>query len=111
MTAVLAMFARDANVDLKLQLMVVPSVDLRWSIASEPARSQSLEMYPSITEFAAMPWGPSSRMHWFMDHWIGLDQGQSELTKAACRCTIAKEYDYSTSRRCCPRLESLAHIR
>jgi acetyl esterase/lipase len=76
MTAVLAMFARDAKIDLKLQLMVVPSVDLRWSIASEPARSASLTRYPSITEFAAMPWGPPGRMHWFMDHWIGLDQGQ-----------------------------------
>jgi acetyl esterase/lipase len=78
MSAVLAIFARDARIDLKLQLMVVPSVDLRWSIASEPARSESLIRYPSITEFAAMPWGPPARMHWFMDHWIGLDQGQCQ---------------------------------
>jgi hypothetical protein len=97
MTAVLAMFARDAKLDLKLQLMVVPSVDLRWSIASEPARSQSLEMYPSITEFTAMPWGPASRMHWFMDYWIGLDQGQSERTLRRCQCIHAKMCNYSTS--------------
>jgi hypothetical protein len=101
MTAVLAMFARDATIDLKLQLMVVPSVDLRWSIASEPARSQSLEMYPSITEFAAMPWGPASRMHWFMDYWIGLDQGEPGRTQRRYQCIYAKRYKHSTSRHCC----------
>lgn len=76
MTAVLAQFARAEKIDLKLQLMIVPSVDLRWDIASEPIRSESLKKYPSVTEFANVPWAPRQRMAWFMDHWLGTDQGE-----------------------------------
>lgn len=75
MTAVLAHFARDEKIDLKLQLMVVPSVDLRWEIAAEPLRSQVLAGYPSVSLFANAPWGPRSRMKWFMDYWIGTSRG------------------------------------
>lgn len=76
MTAVLAQFARAEKIDLKLQLMIVPSVDLRWDIASEPDRSESLKRYPSVSTYANVPWGPRQRMTWFMDHWLGTDQGE-----------------------------------
>ncbi|SPN99282.1 related to esterase/lipase [Cephalotrichum gorgonifer] len=71
MTAVMAHFARDEKIDLKLQLMIVPSVDLRWEIAAEPLKSDVTARYPSVTLFADNPWSPRGRMKWFMDHWIG----------------------------------------
>lgn len=63
MTAVLSQFARDENIPLKLQLMVVPSVDLRWEIAEEPQKSEVAAKYPSVALFAANPWGPQSPPH------------------------------------------------
>lgn len=78
MATVLSMFARQERINLKLQLMVVPSVDLRWEVASEPARSESLKMYPCIAQFANMPWGPRTRYTWFLKHWLGEDQGESD---------------------------------
>lgn len=79
MTAVLSQFARDERIPLKLQLMVVPFVDLRWEIAEEPLKSEVAAKYPSVTLFADNPWGPRSRMTWFMDYWIGTDKGRSRL--------------------------------
>lgn len=75
MTAVLAQFAHKENIELKLQLMVVPSLDLRWEIAAEPVRSESEAKYPSVVKYSDSPWGPRHRMKWFMDHWVGTDQG------------------------------------
>ncbi|KAK5110938.1 hypothetical protein LTR62_005476 [Meristemomyces frigidus] len=70
MTAVMSHMARDEGVDLKLALMVVPSTDLRWSIASEPLRSEVASRYPSISLVENNPWGPRGRMSWFMDYWV-----------------------------------------
>ncbi|KAK3619755.1 hypothetical protein LTR56_023840 [Elasticomyces elasticus] len=66
MSAVMSHMARDDGVHLKLALMVVPSVDLRWSIAEEPIRSQVRSEYPSVDMVSNNPWGPEKRMDWFM---------------------------------------------
>ncbi|KAJ9624378.1 hypothetical protein H2204_010831 [Knufia peltigerae] len=71
MAAVLSLMARDeGGPDLKLALMVVPSVDFRWSIAPEPLKSEVATEYPSVELFAHNPWGPRGRMDWFMDYWV-----------------------------------------
>lgn len=47
-SAVLAHMARDAGLLVKLALMVVPSTEFRWLIATEPRRSEVAEKYPRI---------------------------------------------------------------
>ena len=76
MTAVLAQFAKQESIRLKLQLMIVPSLDLRRELSSEPLRSETQKLYPSAAEFAQAPWGPSSRLTWFLNNWVGTDQGR-----------------------------------
>lgn len=78
MTAVMSHIAKNEGVDFKLALMVVPSVDLRWSIAEEPDRSHIAKGYPSVSMVEHNPWGPRSRMDWFMDHWIPQGTGSSQ---------------------------------
>lgn len=78
MAAVLSLMARDEGLDLKLALMVVPSVDLRWSIAPEPLKSEVAIKYPSVELFENNPWGPRGRMDWFMDYWVPNTDGTYE---------------------------------
>lgn len=33
-------------------------------------RSEVAKQYPSVSMVEHNPWGPRSRMDWFMDHWI-----------------------------------------
>ncbi|KAF7190095.1 Arylesterase [Pseudocercospora fuligena] len=70
MSAVLSHFAKDEGIMLKLALLVVPSVDLRWSIAEEPTKSEVAAKYPSVALSESFPWGPRSRVDWFMSYWI-----------------------------------------
>lgn len=78
MSAVMSHFARDEGVGLKLVLMVVPSTDLRWSIAEEPLRTKVASKYPSVGLVENSPWGPRSRMTWFMNYWIPKCDGVRE---------------------------------
>lgn len=86
MTAVLSQFAKQENIKLKLQLMIVPSLDFRPELSSEPLRSETKKLYPSVTEFAQAPWGPSSRLTWFLNNWVGTEQGTLQTRG---RCTWA----------------------
>lgn len=70
MTAVLSHMARDAGLELKLALMIVPSTDFRWLIAAEPLRSDIAEQYPSTVLYKDAPWGGLKREQWFLDYWI-----------------------------------------
>jgi hypothetical protein len=70
MSAVLAHMARDAGLDLRLVLMVVPSTDFRWLIAPEPLRSAVAKSYPSTLLYKDAPWGGLLREQWFLDYWI-----------------------------------------
>ncbi|THY19388.1 hypothetical protein D6D01_07073 [Aureobasidium pullulans] len=79
MSAVLSHMARDAGLELKLALMVVPSTDFRWLIAEEPLRSAVAGMYPSTTLYKEAPWGGLRREQWFLDYWI-----PTGIRQAAC---------------------------
>lgn len=70
MSAVMSHMARDEGVHLKLALLVVPSTDIRWSIASPYERSAVAKLYPSVALVENNPWGPRGRMDWFMNYWI-----------------------------------------
>ncbi|CAD0084064.1 unnamed protein product, partial [Aureobasidium vineae] len=80
MSAVLSHMARDAGLELKLALMVVPSTDFRWLIAQEPLRSEVAKKYPSTVLYKEAPWGGLKREQWFLDYWIpkGLREGACE---------------------------------
>jgi acetyl esterase/lipase len=70
MSAVMSHIARDEGVNLKLALLVVPSTDIRWAIGEPSDQSAIAQLYPSIALVEKNPWGPRSRMNWFMDYWI-----------------------------------------
>jgi hypothetical protein len=35
-----------------------------------------VKKYPSVAMVEHNPWGPKSRMDWFMNHWIPKDTGK-----------------------------------
>lgn len=70
MSAVLSHMARDAGIELKLALLVVPSTDFRWLIAEEPLRSAVAKLYPSVAQYKDAPWGGLKREQWFLNYWI-----------------------------------------
>jgi hypothetical protein len=70
MSAVISHMARDAGLELRLALMVVPSTDFRWLIAPEPVRAEVAKQYPSTVLYKNAPWGGLKREQWFLDYWI-----------------------------------------
>ncbi|CAA9956767.1 fungal specific transcription factor domain protein [Pyrenophora teres f. maculata] len=84
MSAVLSHMARDAGMDLRLALLVVPSTDFRWLIAEEPVRSDVARSYPSTALYKDAPWGGLKREQWFLNYWIPAD-----IRKAACKDWVA----------------------
>ncbi|KAI1588660.1 Aes Esterase lipase [Pyrenophora tritici-repentis] len=98
MSAVLSHMARDAGIDLRLALLVVPSTDFRWLIAEEPVRSNVARLYPSTALYKDAPWGGLKREQWFLDYWIPAD-----IRKEACE-------DWAASRNTRAPAASAAHI-
>lgn len=80
MTAVLSHFARDAGVDLKLQLMIVPAIDMRYCMLEERLSQQNCG-YQSAIDLQDAPWGPLKREQWFLKYWIGGDRGKISTLK------------------------------
>lgn len=74
MTAVMAHFARDEEIELKLQLMTVAATDYR-QVPLEGSNIDPSCPYESFIKYKDVPWGPLGRLQWFMDHWIGTDAG------------------------------------
>ena len=77
--AVLAHLARDepSMPQLKLQILVVPCVDARWTPIEGSADPEvPYETYKTC-EFA--PCLPLQRMRWFMKLWLGDDPGEISL--------------------------------
>lgn len=91
MTAVMSHMAKAEGVNLKLALMVVPSTDLRWSIGEEPLKSEVAKKYPSVAMVEHNPWGPKSRMDWFMDHWIPKGTGEQRGREHGMVKTLADD--------------------
>ncbi len=79
LAAVLAHLARDEKdmPPLKLQLLVVPSVDGRFiPLEGSPDPAVPYKTYISC-EYA--PCLPMNRMRWFSRHWLGSDVGMSPI--------------------------------
>lgn len=81
MSAVMAHWARDEGIDIKLQLLVVGAFDFRQvpetgkSFHDDEELANSVQ-YKSFVFFQDLPWGPLGRMQWFVDYWIGTDPGK-----------------------------------
>ena len=78
MSAVMAHFARDEGIDIKLQLLVVGAFDFR----QVPATGKGIDnpvSYESFSTYQDVPWGPLGRLQWFMDQWVGTDPGEYYL--------------------------------
>lgn len=74
MSAVMAHFARDEGVDLKLQLLVVPATDMRYCSRRLPLKKTTCP-YESVLLYHNVPWGPLGREQWFLKYWLGENDG------------------------------------
>ena len=81
MGAVLAHFARDKGLKLKLQLLTVPATDMRYCPTSVDGELDiETCKYPSVVFCADAPWGPVGRESWFLNYFIGTEPGTLDLT-------------------------------
>lgn len=74
MAGVLAHFARDEGVELKLHLMVVPATDMRYCLKGLELGDAGCA-YESVLKYHDAPWGPLGREKWFVKYWLGDDVG------------------------------------
>jgi acetyl esterase/lipase len=74
MSAVLAHFARDEEIDLKLHLMIVPATDMRYCLKGSKLDESNCP-YQSVHLFHDVPWGPLGREQWFLKYWLGDTRG------------------------------------
>lgn len=74
MSAVMAHFARDEGVKLKLQLLVVPATDMRYCLRNLTLDSTTCP-YESVLSYHDVPWGPLAREQWFLKYWLGENDG------------------------------------
>ncbi|CAL5869776.1 uncharacterized protein PFLUO_LOCUS4006 [Penicillium psychrofluorescens] len=77
MSAVMAHFARDEEVDLKLQLLIVPATDMRYCLRNRTLNRATCP-YESVFLYHDAPWGPLAREQWFLQHWLGDDNDKQE---------------------------------
>ncbi|KAL3425242.1 hypothetical protein PVAG01_04523 [Phlyctema vagabunda] len=74
MAAVLAHFARDKGIKLKLQLLTVPATDMRYCpIVVDGDLDVEACQYESVKFCADAPWGPVGRESWFLNYFIGTE--------------------------------------
>ncbi|KAL5338358.1 Alpha/Beta hydrolase protein [Aspergillus crustosus] len=91
-TGVLAHFARDSTpqINLKLQLMIVPATDMRYVPLSvtdaEPLMPETCQ-YPSAVFCSELPWSPLARESWFLNYYIGTDPEERERILSDWRMT------------------------
>jgi acetyl esterase/lipase len=76
MSAVLAHFARDEGIDLKLHMMIVPATDMRYCLKGLKLNESNCP-YQSVHLFHDVPWGPLGREQWFLKYWLGDTKGIS----------------------------------
>lgn len=76
MSAVLAHFARDEGIEIKLQLMVVPATDMRYCSPNITVLDAQNCPYESARMFQNLPWSPVGREQWFLKYWLGEDAGK-----------------------------------
>lgn len=71
MSAVLAHFARDEGVPIKLHLMIVPATDMRYCHRRITRLDETNCPYPSARTLQDLPWSPLGREQWFLKYWLG----------------------------------------
>lgn len=74
MSAVMAHFARDEGIELKLQLLVVPATDMRYCLRGLTLDNTTCP-YDSVLSYHDAPWGPLAREQWFLQYWLGDNDG------------------------------------
>ena len=76
MAAVIAHFARDQGLKLKLQLLTVPATDMRYCPTNVNGKLDvEACKYQSVVFCADAPWGPVGRESWFLNYFIGTEPG------------------------------------
>lgn len=78
MSAVLAHFARDEGISLRLHLMIVPATDMRYCLKGSTLSTENCP-YPSVHLFHDVPWGPLGREQWFLKYWLGDSRGMPSM--------------------------------
>lgn len=71
----LAHFARDERIDIKLHLMVVPATDMRYCSTKLEKLTPDNCPYESARLLGDLPWSPLGREQWFLKYWLGEDPG------------------------------------
>ena len=75
MSAVMAHFARDEGIDIKLHLMIVPATDMRYCSLNIKELTPDNCPYESARLFQNLKWSPLGREQWFLKYWLGEDPG------------------------------------
>ncbi|KAM0227417.1 hypothetical protein ACHAPO_011542 [Fusarium lateritium] len=78
MSAVLAHFARDEGIDIKLHLMIVPAIDMRYCNPKMKQLTTENCPYESVLQLQNVPWGPLGREQWFLKYWVSQDADKLE---------------------------------
>ncbi|PVI05978.1 hypothetical protein DM02DRAFT_724747 [Periconia macrospinosa] len=93
MSAVLAHFARDEGIDLKLHMMIVPATDMRYCLPGLELNKLNCP-YESVHMFQDAPWGPLGREKWFLKYWLGedVDEQKKALDKWICTPVLAPSF-------------------
>ncbi|KAF2021448.1 hypothetical protein BU24DRAFT_438531 [Aaosphaeria arxii CBS 175.79] len=86
MSAVLAHFARDEDIKLKLHMMIVPATDMRYCRKGLQLDKSNCP-YQSVHLFHDAVWGPLGREQWFLKYWLGDSIEEQEAALADWRCT------------------------
>jgi acetyl esterase/lipase len=79
MSAVLAHFARDEGISLKLHLMIVPVMDM-WFCVKGSVLCEATCPYQSAHLFHDVPWDPLGREQCFLKYWLGDDRSMLPKT-------------------------------
>ncbi|KAK6849314.1 CAZyme family CE10 [Apiospora arundinis] len=78
MSAVLAHFARDEGVPIKLHLMIVPATDMRYCHRRIERLDENNCPYASARDLQDLPWSPLGREQWFLKYWLGDDDAAQD---------------------------------
>jgi len=99
LSAVLALLARDepSIPPLKLQLLVVPALDCRWT-PIEGSCDPNVVPYETYITCEYAPCLPLNRMRWFSNLWLGTDPGKDNpQIVSLCLYYLAEERKRKTN--------------
>ncbi|KAK8048210.1 hypothetical protein PG994_009940 [Apiospora phragmitis] len=83
MSAVLAHFARDEGIPIKLHLLIVPATDMRYCRRRVTRLDEKNCPYASARDLQDLPWSPLGREQWFLKYWLGDDDAAQDRAFAS----------------------------